>query len=238
MSIHSIEYQGVGIEYELLRKDVKYINLRVNKQGCVVVSAGARVPFSVIEEFVQSKAAWIIMHLAEMEQLKSHLPDSTLYSGKTVYFLGRPYLLSLEQGAPAFLFDGETLRMRTPSMEQAALREAYLSWLKAQAAPKFNEILRRVYPLTASYGVPFPIVKLRNMRSRWGSCTAQSGTIRLNIQMMKADEGCIEQVILHELLHFVHADHSPAFYALLTQLMPDWKERKHRLETKYKDGIS
>ena len=54
---------------------------------------------------------------------------------------------------------------------------------------------------------------------------------------MKADEGCIEQVILHELLHFVHPNHSPAFYALLTQLMPDWKERKQRLETKYKDGI-
>ena len=48
MSLHTIEYQGVGIEYELLRKDVKYINLRVNKQGRVVVSAGKKVPFSVI----------------------------------------------------------------------------------------------------------------------------------------------------------------------------------------------
>lgn len=237
MSLHTIEYQGIGIEYELLRKDVKYINLRVNKQGRVVVSAGKRVPFSVIEEFVQSKAAWIIMHLAEMEQLKSQLPDSTLYTGKTVYFLGRPYLLSLEEGAPAFLFDGDTLRMRTELSEQPTLRQAYLSWLKAQAAPKFDEVLRRVYPLLEPYSVPFPTVKLRNMRSRWGSCTASAGTIRLNIQLMKADEGCIEQVILHELAHFVHADHGPAFYALLARLMPDWKERKHRLETKYRDGI-
>lgn len=237
MSLHTIEYQGVGIEYELLRKDVKYINLRVNQQGCVVVSAGKRVPFSVIEEFVQSKAGWIITHLAEMEQLKSHLPDSTLYSGKTVFFLGRPYCLSLEQGASAFLFEGETLRMSAPFSEQPALRQAYLSWLKTQAASKFDEILRRVYPLFAPYSVPFPIVKIRNMRSRWGSCTAETGTIRLNLQLMKADEGCIEQVVLHELAHFVHADHSPAFYALLTQLMPDWKERKRRLETNYKDGI-
>lgn len=237
MSVHSIEYQGVGIEYELLRKDVKYINLRVNKQGRIVVSAGKRVPFSVIEEFVQSKAAWIITHLAEMEHLKSHLPDSTLYSGKTVFFLGKRYRLSLEKGEPAFLFEGETLRMCTPFSEQAALRQAYLSWLNTQAVTKFDKILRRVYPLFKPYFVPFPIVKIRNMRSRWGSCTAETGTIRLNLQLMKADEGCIEQVILHELAHFVHANHSPAFYALLTQLMPDWKERKHRLETKYKDGI-
>ena len=75
------------------------------------------------------------------------------------------------------------------------------------------------------------------MRSIWGSCTAAGNSIRLNLQLMKADESCIEQVLLHELLHFVHPNHSPAFYELLTRLMPDWKERKHRLETKYKDGI-
>lgn len=237
MSLHTIEYQGVGIEYELLRKDVKYINLRVNKQGRVVVSAGRQVPFPVIEEFVQSKSLWIITHLAEMEKLKSHLPDSSLFPGKTVYFLGLPYRLSLEQGTLCFAFDGETLHMRTPFSEQPALRQAYLSWLKTQAAPKFNEILSRVYPLAEPYSVPFPAVKIRNMRSIWGSCTAAGGSIRLNLQLMKADEACIEQVVLHELLHFVHPNHSPAFYELLTRLMPDWKERKHCLESKYKDGI-
>ncbi len=128
MSLHTIEYQGVGIEYELLRKDVKYINLRVNKQGRVVVSAGKKVPFSVIEEFVQSKSLWIITHLAEMEKLKSHLPDSTLFTGKTVYFLGQPCQLSLEQGASCFTFEGNTLHMVTPFSEQAELRQG-LSFL-------------------------------------------------------------------------------------------------------------
>ena len=75
MSLHTIEYQGVGIEYELMRKDVKYINLSVNKQGRVVVSAGKKVPFYVIEEFVQSKSNWIITNLAEMEKMSSHMPD-------------------------------------------------------------------------------------------------------------------------------------------------------------------
>ncbi len=237
MSLHTIEYQGVGIEYELLRKDVKYINLRVNKQGRVVVSAGKKVPFSVIEEFVQSKSLWIITHLAEMEKLKSHLPDSTLFTGKTVYFLGQPYQLSLEQGTPRIAFDGDTLHMCTPLSGQTELRQAYLSWLRTQAVPKFSEILSRVYPLAEPYSVPFPVIKIRNMRSIWGSCTAAGNSIRLNLQLMKADESCIEQVLLHELLHFVHPNHSPAFYELLTRLMPDWKERKHRLETKYKDGI-
>ena len=72
MELHAIEYEGIPIEYELIRKDVKYINLRVNKHGQVVVSAAKRVPFSVIEEFVQSKALWIINHLAEVEKSARH----------------------------------------------------------------------------------------------------------------------------------------------------------------------
>ena len=65
MSVHTVQYEGIEIEYELTRKNVKYINLRVNKYGKVVVSAGEQVPFAVIDEFVQSKAFWIITHLAE-----------------------------------------------------------------------------------------------------------------------------------------------------------------------------
>ena len=66
MSVHTVQYEGIEIEYELTRKNVKYINLRVNKYGKVVVSAGEQVPFAVIDEFVQSKAFWIITHLAEI----------------------------------------------------------------------------------------------------------------------------------------------------------------------------
>ena len=79
MSIHNIQYEGIEIEYELSRKNVKYINLRVNKYGKVVVSAGKNVPFEVIDEFVQSKAFWIITHLAEIEKIKSGMPDNSLY---------------------------------------------------------------------------------------------------------------------------------------------------------------
>ena len=83
MSVHTVQYEGIEIEYELTRKNVKYINLRVNKYGKVVVSAGEQVPFAVIDEFVQSKAFWIITHLAEIEKIRNEISDASLYDGKT-----------------------------------------------------------------------------------------------------------------------------------------------------------
>ena len=83
MSVHTVQYEGIEIEYELTRKNVKYINLRVNKHGKVVVSAGEQVPFAVIDEFVQSKAFWIITHLAEIEKIRNEISDASLYDGRT-----------------------------------------------------------------------------------------------------------------------------------------------------------
>lgn len=237
MSRHTIPFEGIEIEYELTRKNVKYINLRVNKYGKVVVSAGENVPFSVIDEFVRDKAFWIIMHLAEIEKIKNELPDNSLYDGKTVFYLGKPYRLVLERGEKAIFFAGEELHLRCPNMKSDVLREVYLSWLKEQAEEKFAEVMHRVHPLVAEYHIKRPEIKIRNMKSIWGSCTTTGTTIRLNLQLMKAEEACIEQVVLHELLHFRYPNHGKSFYDLMGQLMPDWKERKQKLEKNFKDGI-
>ena len=237
MSVHNIEYEGIEIEYELTRKNVKYINLRVNKHGKVTVSAGKNVPFQVIDEFVQSKAFWIITRMAEIEKIKSGMPDNSLYDGKTVYYLGKPYQLVLERGERRIFMEEDKIYLYSPKMYSDVLKEEYLAWLKGNAEKKFEEIMDRIYPLVKEYHITRPEIKIRNMKSIWGSCTTTGKSIRLNLQLMKAEEKCIEQVILHELLHFRYPNHGKSFYDLLTQLMPDWKERKEKLEKNFKDGI-
>lgn len=237
MSRHTVQYEGIEIEYELVRKNVKYINLRVNKHGTVAVSAGENVPFAVIEEFVQSKAGWIITHLAEIEKLRGAQAHAGLYDGKTVYYLGRAYRLTLQKGETAAHFEGDRLYFSHPTLYAEEVREAYLAWLKDEAAQKFEECMDKIYPLVKDYHIIRPEIKIRNMKSIWGSCTTTGRTIRLNLQLMKADEGCIEQVILHELLHFRYPNHSASFYTMLDRLMPDWKARKERLDTCFRDGV-
>ena len=133
MSPHTIPFEGIEIEYELTRKNVKYINLRVNKYGKVVVSAGKQVPFEAIDEFVRSKAFWIITHLAEIEKIKNDMPDTSLYDGKTVFYLGKPYHLILERGEKNIFFEGDTLNLYYPTMKSDTLKEVYLDWLKGEA---------------------------------------------------------------------------------------------------------
>ena len=101
----------------------------------------------------------------------------------------------------------------------------------------FEQSLSDMMRLMDGYGIERPGLYIRNMKSRWGSCNNRQKRVGLNVQLIKADRECIDQVVLHELAHFVHYDHGEGFYALLGKLMPDWKERKKRLETSYNDGI-
>ena len=237
MSTHTIKYQGIELEYELVRKNVKYINLRVNKKGEVVVSAPIQAPFLIIDEFVGSKALWIITHLAEIEQLKYNAPDKGFYDGKTLYYLGNLYTLVISIGEFSISLKESKLYFSTLKTTQTEQHEEYIAWLKNQATKKFQEILDGVFPLLKEYRIPYPTIQVRNMRTIWGSCSRHTQTIRLNLQLMKSPEECIEQVIIHELVHFVHSNHSQRFYGLLEHILPDYKERKQHLESNYKDGL-
>ena len=140
-------------------------------------------------------------------------------------------------GEKNIFFEGDVLNFYYPSMKSDVLKEVYLEWLKEEAEKKFEEVMDRIHPMVAEYRIKRPQIKVRNMKSIWGSCTTTGSAIRLNLQLMKADEACIEQVVLHELLHFRYPNHGKSFYDLLEQLMPDWKERKEKLEKNFKDGV-
>ena len=87
-----------------------------------------------------------------------------------------------------------------------------------------------LYPLFKKYGIEKPALRIRDMETRWGSCLAKKGIVTLNKRLLEAPRNCIEYVVMHELCHFMHPNHSKYFYAFLSMLMPDWKERKQFLD--------
>ena len=93
----------------------------------------------------------------------------------------------------------------------------------------FTEILDEVYPAFIPYGIARPKLRIRTMKSCWGSCLVNKGIITLNRKLLMKPRECIEYVVVHELCHFIHPNHSKEFYKFMEQFMPDWKERKGRL---------
>lgn len=101
---------------------------------------------------------------------------------------------------------------------------------REECARLLGEALVRVYPLIEPLGVALPALKLRALRSQWGNCHWAQGYITLNTALARCPEELRDYVALHELVHFLHHDHGPGFYAQMDALMPDWRQRRKALK--------
>ena len=229
----TIQIEGSPLEYSLERKNVKNLNLHVRKDGSVYVSANATVPEEKIDEFLISKGSFIRNaqnKFKEQEQYKA-LPKQYV-SGETFYVQGRALRLKVTKAARDKIYsDGVYLFLGVKDQWDTTKKERMVKrFLDKQCKAVFSEIVEELYPVFQKYGVAPPILRIRNMDTRWGSCLPSKGVITLNKRLLEAPRNCIEYVVMHEFCHFIHPNHSKHFYDFLAMLMPDWKERKKVLD--------
>lgn len=223
---------GGRIIYTLERKNVKNINLRVRRDGSVYVSANRRVPAERIDAFVRERSEFVLRAQARFEELAENTPEARQYaSGESFYILGRPLELSVTQGSRnAVRADAERIYLTARDADDRNLKRWLMEKFYAELCLKHcAELLKKLYPAVGRYGARFPALRVRSMKSRWGSCMTQKGIITINTRLMQAPEDCVEYVVMHELCHLVVPNHSAAFHGLMTELMPDWRARKTRL---------
>lgn len=230
----TIQIEGSPLQYTLERKNVKNLNLHVRKDGSVYVSANAVVPEEKIDEFLVSKGTFIRnaqRRFQEQEQCKP-LPKQYV-SGETFYIQGRALRLKVTQANKDNVYsDGVYLFLEVKDPRDFAKKERLVKrFLDGQCKTVFGEIVEELYPVFQKYGVAPPVLRIRNMDTRWGSCLPGKGVITLNKRLLETPRNCIEYVVMHELCHFIHPNHSRHFYDFLTMLMPDWKERKRVLDS-------
>lgn len=105
---------------------------------------------------------------------------------------------------------------------------AVQSWYRKHASAVFKQRLKVCHERAGQYGIPYPDLRIRKMRTRWGSC-GKNDTIILNPELIRLPTQCIDYVIIHELCHLKIHKHNRDFYALLAKCMPDWMSRRERL---------
>lgn len=203
------------------KKNVKNIRLCVKPDGDVSVSAPFGVTDERILDFVLSKRVWLEKHLPAAEQQSE---DDCLI------FLGIKYVLEVvkdRRNGVALNDEKMTVFCNNPSDYKRVIQK----WWLLQAQSFLTEAVGKWYPVLGQAPEEKPEIKVRKMKTLWGSCTSAQRTIRFNYYLMCASPTCIEYVVLHELAHLIYPNHGPSFKAFLSNYMPDWKERKRRLQT-------
>lgn len=188
-----------------------------------MVSADKRVPERVIDEFVAAKADWIMKtkkRLAGVERRR-------YFDGEQLLLLGEPVPVRRLQGQKqaAVRRDG-VLELILPHPEdERKVKKLLDTYLENLCEQLFAKACDDCYRTFARFGVEKPQLKIRSMKSRWGSCNTKTRAVTLNKRLILVPPACIEYVVFHEFTHLIHPNHSADFYQLLGRVMPDYENR-------------
>ena len=218
--------------YELFYTDRKTLGIKVYPDTSVKVFAPLNTDLSVIENYLQAKRKWIEKQQRSFQTYLPKTPPRQYIGGESFLYLGKQYMLKIEPSTAeeVKLYQGR-LVVKTLNPEATHIKKLLQQWYIARATILFNKLFEEQFYLFKRFGLEKPILQIKKMEKRWGSCTPQQKII-LNPELIKAPIVCINYVILHELCHLVHHNHSKAFYRLLENFMPDWQKYKQLLETK------
>lgn len=221
---------GNEITYECTRKKVKNVNLRVHSDGSIRVSAPFFVSDRRIEEILREKEAFILRAYTRFAEAKKNAPTAFSFAeGETVTLFGKEYALHFTENKQISSAENGTLLLSVSDVKDTEKKKKALKTYAERALRAYLETAcETVYPLFEKQ-TPIPEIKLRLMRARWGSCAPKKAVLTFNTNLAFYPIPCIEYVVMHEFTHFLHANHSKAFYDALSEKMPDWKERKARL---------
>lgn len=226
---------GETVSYTLERKAVKNINLRLRPDTGLSVSAPKYVALSQVERVLMQHQQKILETLRQYQtaaaERRQQYPRS-FSTGETVLYLGKYCTLEVLRGSRECVqVQGDKLLLLVKHPEDAQCRErVFNSWWETSCEKAMRNLCRAVYPVFEAKGVAFPEIRFRRMVAQWGNCRPTRGVLTFNLRLLAAPVRCIEYVVIHEFTHFLHPDHSPAFYAEIAAELPDWKQLQETLQ--------
>lgn len=238
----------VPCEIRLSRRR-RTLAIEVHPEPRVIVRAPAGWPRALIEARLAERVPWIGRHVQRFRGFAAVLPPPPAYvTGDLLPYVGEFHRLEVVvAGRPTVTCLPGTLRVGVPpGSGPDRVRRALEPWYRARAGELFATLLSERVDWFLGRGHPRPTISVRQMKSRWGSLAgpARRGALRwpgtrppstsrmtLNLALIRAPRECSEYVVVHELCHLEHRGHGRDFYRLMDQQLPDWPERKRRLES-------
>jgi predicted metal-dependent hydrolase len=225
----TIQYGTTPITYTLEYARRKTLGITVHPDASVSVRAPVGTAKKRIDAHVIKRAAWILRHQEELRNAPPPQPPREYVNGETHFYLGKPYRLKVIEAPPNIVKpERGWLRVYARDKDPTKVKKVLDAWYRKRAEAVFTERLKICYPKVTHTEIPYPELKVRMMKSSWGITRGER--ITLNVRLVQMPLESIDLVIFHELCHLAEPNHSKRFYALLGRVLPDWKERRERMQ--------
>ncbi len=219
-----------GIVVDVIRKEIKHLHVGVYPpHGRVRVAAPLRLDDEAIRLAIVSRLGWIRRKQGGFEQ-QDRQSERELVTGESHYFLGRRYLLDVVEGSgtpSVHVADNTTMRLKVRPGADRDAREAVLQrWYRRGLREQIPGLVAKWEPRV---GQTVADVRIRRMKTRWGSCNVEARRIWLNLELAKKPVASVEYVFVHEMVHLMERHHTERFRELMDRLMPSWKISRDEL---------
>jgi len=218
------------IEAEVVHKKIRNIHLRVlPPDGKVLISAPFRTKNEIIYKFAYSKLNWI---RKQRIRIRKSTHESFQYiNQETHYFRGRLYQLKVQEKnePPVVQLINNEIVLQIPDGADLETRRSVLQdWYHRQLEIKIPPLIAKWESIL---NVSVRRFSIRSMKTRWGSCTPKTRSIRFNLELVKRAPECLEYIVVHELVHLLEASHNSKFKTLMDRFYPKWKFYRKELRS-------
>ena len=215
---------------EVVRKDIKNLHVGVYPPGGRVrVAAPLHLDDEALRMAVISRLAWIRRKQREFEQ-QDRQSQREFVSGESHYFEGRRYRLNVieDEGPPnVHLINNTRMALRVRQSADRDTREAVLhQWYRSELRDRLPALLQKWEPRV---GIQVAEVRIKRMKTRWGTCNSEACRIWLNLELIKKSTPCLEFILVHEMVHLIERSHNEHFRDLMGRLMPQWRASRDHL---------
>ena len=212
-----------AITVDVIKKDIKNVHLSVYPPaGRVRVSAPLRMDVETIRVFTLSKLGWIKQQQRKITEQERESAREYVQR-ESHYVWGQRYLLKVveKDAAPQIeLHHNKMVLQVRPETSTERRQELLDTWYRVQLKGAVQPLVSKWEPVM---GVKVDRVFVQRMKTKWGSCSRTSASIRLNTDLAKKPAECLEYIVVHEMAHIIEPTHNSRFVGLMDRLMPNWK---------------
>ena len=222
-----------GFLIDIERKNIKNYNLRILPDNRIYCSVPLDSSDEEVSKFLKQKENWIYKRNAMQAKLQIIQDNNLVKQGGAVKILGHSYAVNVVVSDKNSVELCDRQIIFHVKNNDCDIEKKYSEFARVEMRKYFQNIVDRFYPIIKKHKKNKPYVNIRKMKQCWGTSNPEKEIITLNEYLYRAHPFCVEYVILHEMTHFLYPHHNKAFYNFMSVHMPDWQERKKKLNAEF-----